>query len=256
LKKKALIIGITSRDGAYLANLLLSKNYKIHGICRNKNFKNLVKLKILKNLKIKIIKNYSKVQINEILKKKFNEIYFLGGQPNVKASFDQEYETIESHVKPVQTILEFIKNQNGKKSKFLFSSSSEIFGNYDSKKKNSEINLKKPVSPYGLAKLIGLEIIKSYRKMFNLPVFSIIFFNHESPLKTNKFSFKKIARTINGIKKKKMKKLFLKNINIKRDWRWEHKYMERCIKIMNSKKVNDYIIATEKTISLNKINNI
>ena len=116
MKKKVLIFGITGQDGSYLARLLLNKkNYKIHGISRGKNFDNLKKLKILNYLKIHIVKKDTINQkIIKILNYDFDEIYFLGGQSNVNASFYyKEYETYLSQILPVQTVLEFLRK--GKK---------------------------------------------------------------------------------------------------------------------------------------------
>jgi len=253
MKKKALIFGITGQDGTYLANLLLKKKYQVHGVSRGKNFVNLDKLNILKSVKIHILKKNNNVKkINRILNHTFNEIYFCGGQSNVKESFfKMEYETYESQILPIQTILEFIRKSK-KKIKFLYSSSSEIFG-YKNKKKLKEEDNKTPLSPYALAKLAGYEIVKSYREMFKLPVFSIILFNHESPLRKNTYVIKKIVSETNKIKLGKTKKILLGNINIKRDWGWAPEYMEGFYKAMKSSETKDYIIATGKTISLKKV---
>ena len=254
MKKKVLIFGITGQDGSYLAELLLNKkNYKIHGISRGKNFDNLKKLKILNFLKIHIVKKDTIDQkIIKILNYDFDEIYFLGGQSNVNASFYyKEYETYLSQILPVQRVLEFLR-KGKKKTKFLVSSSSEIFG-YN-KKKRVHINSKKtPLSPYALAKLTCYEIVKSYREMFNLPVFSIIYFNHESPLRKNNYVIKKTILGAKQIKSGKLKKLLLGNINIKRDWGWAPEFMEGTYKAMKSKQINDYLFATEKTVSLKKV---
>ena len=118
------------------------------------------------------------------------------------------------------------------------------------KKKLNVDTEKNPLSPYGLSKLIGFEIVKSYREMFKLPVFSIIFFNHESNLRKKDFVFKKIS---NYLKTKKQKKLSLGNIDIKRDWGFSHEYMKIILKIIQSSKKNDYVVATGKTISLRNV---
>ena len=253
MKKKALIFGITGQDGAYLADLLLNKKYQVHGVSRGKNFVNLKKLNIFKKLKIHILKkNNDTKKMNIILKNMFDEIYFCGGQSSVQESFfKKEYETYESQILPIQIILEFIRKSK-KKIKFLYSSSSEIFGNY-SKKKLRETDEKKPVSPYALAKLAGYEIVKSYREMFNLSVFSIIPFNHESPLRGDSYVIKKIVSGADKIKLGKINKIVLGNINIKRDWGWAPEYVQGFYKAMKSQTVNDYIIATGKTTSLKEI---
>tara|TARA_Y100000590_G_C15609686_1_gene973358 strand:+ start:660 stop:1217 length:558 start_codon:yes stop_codon:yes gene_type:complete len=121
------------------------------------------------------------------------------------------------------------------------------------KKKISENDKKKPQSPYGLSKYIGYEIIKTYRQMFNLPVCTAILFNHESNLRTNKYVFKKIIDSVKKININSNFKLNIGNINIKRDWGWAPEYMEACNKILNSNRIDDYIIATGKSVSLKKI---
>lgn len=244
--KKALIFGITGQDGSYLANHLIKKKYKVFGFSRKKNFKNLKKLNIFKLVKI-----YSyKKNINKILIKNFDEIYFLGGQSNVLKSFNNHDLTYSSQIQPIISVLEFIRNQK-KKSKFLYASSSEIFGNFKSHLKKNEKSFKQPISPYGLSKLIGFEIIKSYREMFKLPVCSVIFFNHESPLRSKGYVVKKIIDYVKNSKKEK--KLELGNINIKRDWGWGPEFIKACNKILSKNKIDDYIIASGKTTSLKEI---
>jgi len=253
--KKILIIGITGQDGSYLTKLLLKKKYKVYGITRgNSSLKNLKKLNIEKKIKIFKTKYEDKKTLLKILKKNFSKIYFLGGNSSVIDSFKNDKKTIKSHTTILEPILKFIREQKtNKKTKFLYACSSEIFGNYKSNERKNENSLKKPNSPYGLSKLIGFEIVKSYREMFNLPVFSVILFNHESPLRSDKYVLKKIVKTSNRIKINKINKLYLGNINIYRDWGWGPEYMAGCIKIMNSKYCDDYVLATGKTTSLKKI---
>lgn len=251
--KKALIFGVTGQDGSYMCKHLIKKNYVVHGICRRKNYVNLKKLSLLKKIKLHLISNTNKIKILKVLRKNFDEIYFLSGQSSVQDSFKNEQETYDSQINPLKVILNFIKLQKNKKSKFLYAGSSEIFGNIKRKRKIKEEDVKSPVSPYGLSKLIGYEIIKSYRKMYNLPICTAILFNHESSLRTKKYVFKKIIESVKKINKKKIKKISFGNIKIKRDWGWAPEYMIGCNKILNSKNIEDYIIATGKTISLEKL---
>jgi GDPmannose 4,6-dehydratase len=251
-KKKALIFGITGQDGSYLSSILLKKGYAIYGVRRKINNKNLNKLNILNKIKFITIKNNNYKKLNFILNKNFDEIYFLGGQSSVVNSFKNEDDTYYSQIDPIKYILEYIKNQKLEKSKFLYAGSSEIFGN-QKKKKLNENSLKSPQSPYGLSKLISFEIIKSYREMFKIPVCTAILFNHESSLRNNNYVLKKISLRIKNINNEKKSKILLGNINIKRDWGWAPEYMEACYKILNSVKIDDYIIATGQTVSLKKI---
>ena len=252
-RKKALIFGVTGQDGSYMSKYLIKKNYIVHGICRRKNFVNLKKLGVYKKINLHLIFKTNKSKILNVLNKNFDEIYFLGGQSNVYNSFKNEQETYNSQIEPLKIILNYINLQKNKKSKFLYAGSSEMFGNAKGKNKIKEKDIKKPTSPYGLSKLIGYEIIKSYRQMYSLPICTAILFNHESPLRTQKYVFKKIIENVKKINQKRIKKISFGNIKIKRDWGWAPEYMIGCNKILNSNKIDDYIIATGKTISLEKL---
>ena len=191
MKKKVLIFGITGQDGSYLAKEFLKKNYLVYGVSRFNNLKNLKKIKIANFVNIFFLKKFSVKNINKILNKKFDSIYFFGGQSKVTKSYKEDKETFESNIIPVKTILEFIKNN--RKIKFFFASSGEIFGNQNSKKINED-SIKVPLSPYALAKLTCLELIRSYREMFKLKVGSFIFFNHESNLRDKSYVIVKIIK--------------------------------------------------------------
>ena len=256
MKKKILIFGITGQDGAYLANIYLNKGFNVHGTSRlKKNWgKNLECLNI-KN-KVKVFKLPSdSIKIRKLLNRNYSNIFFLGGQTKVSSSFQKlEYDTYDSQILIIKEILEFIRLQKQKKTKFLFGCSSEIFG-YQKKKKLSETSDKFPQSPYGLSKLIGYEIIKSYREMFKIPVFSLIYFNHESNLREDTFVLKKVKNFLINLNSKKnsINKLYLGNIDILRDWGYSKEYMEITYKIMSSKYFEDFVIATGKTIKLRKL---
>lgn len=252
MQNKVLIYGISGQDGSYLANNFLKKKYIVHGISRKKKGwdKNLKKLNINSKVKVfKINKNYE--YLNSILENKYNYIFFLGGQSSVIASYTKlEQETYETQILPLTLILENIRKHKTTKTKLMFSSSSEIFG-YQKKNKLNEKSHKRPISPYALSKLIGYEIVKSYREMFKLNVFSIIFFNHESILRNDEFIFKKIS---NYIKKGNFsKKLELGNIDVIRDWGSSEEFMNVLMKIMKNKKIEDYVLATGYSIKLKKI---
>jgi len=253
MKKKALIFGITGQDGAILSSILLKKNYEVHGVSRKNKYLNLLKLDIKKKIKLNIIKNSETNNILKILNKNFSEIYFLGGQSSVFNSFNDIRETYDSQIKPIKVILNFILKQKGKKTKFLYAASSEMFGQKKTKEKLKESSIKDPVSPYGLSKLISYEIIKQYRNTYKLPVCSAILFNHESNLRPKKYVLKKLILNVLAIKLKKKDKLNIGNINIKRDWGWSEDYMEACNLILRKNKIDDYIIATGKTVSLKKM---
>ncbi len=251
MKKKALIIGISGQDGIYLSKILLSKKYNVYGITRG-NTKNLIKSNLINKLKLFVLKDINDKNLLSVLKKFYHEIYFLGGQSNVKKSYNLQEETYNSQIEPVKIILEFIRKQK-KKSKFLFAASSDMYGQKKTKKKIKEIDEKNPVSPYAMSKLICFEIIKSYRNMFNLPVCSVILFNHESHYRNKDYVFPKILKMVQRISKNRKLKIKLGNINIKRDWGWAPEYMYGCYKIINSKNIEDYNIATGSSTSLKNI---
>ena len=155
MRKKALIFGVTGQDGSYMCKHLIKKNYVVHGICRRKNYVNLKKLGLLKKINLHLISNTNKFKILKILRKNFDEIYFLGGQSSVYDSFKKEHETYDSQIKPLKVILNYIKSQKNKKSKFLYAGSSEMFGNINGKKKNQRKRYKKTYK--------SLRFIKIYR---------------------------------------------------------------------------------------------
>ena len=255
MKKKILIFGISGQDGSYLANIYLNKGFEVHGVSRlGKNWsKNLHKLNINKKVKVFKLKNKS-FEIHNLLKNNYSNIFFLGGQTKVSSSFSSlEYETYDSQIFILKEILEFIRLQKKFKTKFLFGCSSEIFG-YQ-KTKLSETSNKNPISPYGLSKLICYEITKSYREMFNIPVFSLIYFNHESNLRENSFVLKKTKNFLEDLRLRKNSqyKLKLGNIDILRDWGYSKEYMEITYKIMTSKIIEDFVIGTGKTVKLRKL---
>ena len=133
MKKKALIIGISGQDGIYLSKILLSKNYNVYGITRG-NKKNLIKSNLINKLKLFILKDIKEKNFLPVLRKYYDEIYFLGGQSNVKKSYYLQEETYKSQIEPVKIILEFIRKQK-KKSKFLFAASSDMYGQKKTKKR-------------------------------------------------------------------------------------------------------------------------
>ena len=252
MKKKILIMGITGQDGSYLAKLFLNKKFIVHGTSRQKgDWANNVKYLNISN-KIRVYRTDKKFNnLNKILSNNYDYIFFLGGQSSVIKSYGKlEHETYDSQIIPISIILEFIRLQKKRKSKFMYSASSEIFG-YQKKKKLNEKSKKNPQSPYGLSKLIGYEIVKSYREMFNLPVFTIIFFNHESILRNKDFIFRKV---INYLKRRDFsKKINLGNLNIIRDWGSSEEYMQIIYKIIKHKKIEDYVLATGHSSKLREI---
>lgn len=259
-KKKALIIGITGQDGSYLAEFLLKKNYIVHGMVRRSSMPNTQRIDhILSTSRDdewsnkKVIREYgdlsSSESIQNIIRKiKPDEIYNLGAQSHVKVSFEiPEYTYDIVAVGPLR-VLEAIKNIKPK-IKYLQASSSEMFGN--SKKKvqdeNTEFN---PESPYASAKTLGYWTTRNYRDNFNIFATNVIMFNHESPRRGLNFVTRKVVRGLIEVKKKKRKFLYLGNLNAKRDWGYAREYCEVMWKMLQLKKPDDFVIATNTHYSV------
>ena len=257
MKKIALITGINGQDGAYLAQFLLKKNYKIIGSFRSKysDINKLKKLGIEK--KIVLVKmNLEKIkQIENIFKNfRINEVYNLASQSYVDRSFKEPLKTSNINAIGVLRILEVIRKKNYR-IKYYQASSSEMFGNSKSMIQ-SESTKFDPQSPYAISKLYAHFITKNYRNSYKLFAVSGILFNHESPLRDKNFITSKIIKGLIDIKNKKKKKILLGNINVKRDWGYSKEYVIQMWKMMQAKKPKDYIIATGKTHSIKELINI
>lgn len=252
MKKKALIFGISGQDGTYLSKFLLTKDYEIHGTTRkikNDTFKNLNLLKIFNNVKIHIIEPTKLDVVKNIIKKlKPDEIYNLSGQSSVSKSFRIPQDTFYSITKVSLNILESIKSLNFK-CRFYNASSSECFGDTGGVYSNEKTCFN-PCSPYGVAKSSAFWLTKNYRDAYNLFVCSGILFNHESPLRPEKFVTKKIVRTAVKIYFGEPVKLVLGDLSIKRDWGWAPDYVEAMWLILQNDKPEDFVISTGKSHSL------
>ena len=248
MKKIALISGGMGQDGSYLAELLLNKKYKVVVGCRELSKIKKWRHKIL-NIHNKII--YEKLDVSnvknikKIFKKyKFNEVYNLAALSFAAGSFKVPVETSKVTGLGCMYILEILKDLNHK-SKFFQASSSEIFGNNKSKVCNENTYLD-PVNPYGLAKQFAHVATKNYRKKYNIFASNGILFNHESPLRDEKFVTRKIVKGLVEIKMKKKKKLLLGNINSKRDWGYAKDYTRAMWLSLQKKDPGDYIISSNK----------
>lgn len=255
---KIFIIGGTGQFGFYLSKLLLKYNNKIYITSRNihsdrikffkKNFKNKVSY-----IELDI---YNKKKIYSYLKKiKPDYIFYLAGQSSVFRSFKEEKETFKSNFDGCKNVLDILIRLNID-TKFFNASSSEMFGNI--KDKIAIHSKKKPVSPYGKAKLKAYNLVKKYRKKFNLKLYNGIIFNCESHIRPNDFVIPKIC--LSAIQAKvattQNKRIFFKfgNLNIKRDFGWCEEYVKHIWRYMHSKNY-DFIIATGKSYSLKKLLN-
>ena len=251
-KKTALIFGISGQDGAYLADFLLRKKYIVYGITRSNSKKNLFRLKKLNiHKKVFIIQN-REISLNFLkkIKKKIkyiHELYYLSGETSPENSILKPLQTFEGNVNNLILIFEFIRSFQ-LKTKVFYASSSEIFKNVkiNNFHENSELG---PRTPYAISKATGLWLIKYYRNYHNIFCSSGILFNHESPLRSNKFVFKKIINETKKLSLKK-RKFYLGNIKIKRDIGWAPDYVRAMWKMLQLKKPCDLVIGSGKSYSI------
>ena len=249
--KKALICGVSGQDGTYLAKLLLSKGYKVFGGSRdaeNVSFENHKKLGIYGQIEyVSISLNDFRSVFQVIMKIQPNEIYNLAGQTSVALSFEQPVETLESISIGTLNILEAIRFLQ-QPIKFYSAGSSECFGNVDFAV-NEETPFR-PRSPYGVAKATSFWEVANYREAYNIFACTGILFNHESPLRKERFVTKKIVSSACRISRGINEKLSLGNINIQRDWGWAPEYVDAMWLMLQQNKADDFIVATGETISL------
>ena len=250
--KTALITGIAGQDGAYLAKLLLKKNYKVIGLDRRSSRDDRWRLEYL-DIRNKVTIEYADLtEINSIYrifkKYKINEVYNLGAQSFVASSFLTPIATCDVNALGTLRILEIIKDLD-KKIKFYQASSSEMYGRVLQKKQNEKTPFN-PISPYAVSKLFSYYITKNYRESYDMFACNGILFNHESPLRGEEFVTRKITTTLAKISAGKSKCLYLGNINSKRDWGYAGDYVEAIWKILQQKKPSDYVISTGKTYSV------
>ena len=250
--KKALIIGITGQDGAYLAKHLLSKDYEVIGSSRDvmaSSFNNLNTLGIRSQVKlISVSINDFRSVFNAIQESNPNEIYNLAGQTSVGLSFDQPVEAIESIAIGTLNILEVIRLLN-KPVRFYNAGSSECFGDTGDTPANEQTPFA-PRSPYAVAKSTAKWLINSYRESYGLYACTGILFNHESPLRPERFVTQKIIAGAAKIKAGQLHKLQLGNLNISRDWGWAPEYVQAMWLMMQLDKPDDFVIATGRKESL------
>jgi len=264
-KKSALIFGITGQDGSYLAELLLSKGYVVHGVKRRSSSINTMRVDHIyqdpheKNYKFRL--HYGDItdstSVSAIIKlTKPDEIYNLAAQSHVAVSFEVPEYTANADALGALRILEAIKfHKLEKKTKFYQAGTSELYGKVQSMPQNEKTSFY-PLSPYGVAKLYAHWITKNYREAYNIFAANGILFNHESPRRGETFVTKKIVSALCKIKVGKQKKLFLGNIYAKRDWGHARDYCYAMWKILQQKVADDYVIATGVQYSIKQFVNM
>ena len=264
-RKIALIFGITGQDGSYLAEILLKKNYIVHGVKRRSSSINTSRIDHIyqdpHEKKYTFRLHYGDVtdtlSVSRIIQKtKPDEIYNLAAQSHVAVSFEVPEYTANADGLGALRILEAIKFHGLiKKTKFYQAGTSEMFGNVQTIPQNEKTSFY-PQSPYGVAKLYAHWITKNYREAYNIYACNGILFNHESPRRGETFVTKKIISGLCKIKEGKQKKLFLGNINAKRDWGHAKDYCYAMWKILQQKKPDDFVIATGVQYSIKQFINL
>ncbi len=255
MKKVALITGITGQDGSYLAELLLSKGYEVHGIVRRVALEDethrLWRIReILKNVNLHAgsLESYASL-FNIILKIKPSEIYHLAAQSYVGYSFEDEFSTLNININGTHYLLSAVKEFAASKVKFYFAGSSEMFGKVKAIPQN-ENTIFNPRSAYGISKVTGYHLVKNYREAYKLHASNGILFNHESPRRGFEFVTRKISYAAAKIKKGSKEKLKLGNINAKRDWGHAKDYVEAMWLMLQKDNPEDYVIGTGKEHSV------
>ncbi|GAB2520421.1 GDP-mannose 4,6-dehydratase [Spirosoma aerophilum] len=250
--KTALICGVSGQDGAYLAKLLLGKGYKVFGGSRDaqmSSFANLSRLGIRKDVElISISINDFRSVLQTILKVKPDEIYNLAGQSSVGLSFEQPVETLESISVGTLNLLEAIRFSN-LPIRFYNAGSSECFGD-TGKFAADEMTPFRPRSPYGVAKAAAFWQVANYREAYQLHASTGILFNHESPLRPERFVTQKIVTAACRIANGSLENLILGNIDIARDWGWAPDYVEAMWFMLQQENADDFVIATGHTNKL------
>jgi GDPmannose 4,6-dehydratase len=252
--RKALITGITGQDGSYLAELLLEKGYEVHGIRRRASSFNTQRIDhIFQDRHLpgrRLFLHYGDLidssSLNRILAAVGpSEVYNLGAQSHVHVSFQNpEYTSRVNGVGALQ-ILDAIR-ETGAGIRFYQASSSELFGKVASSPQNESTRFH-PRSPYACAKLFAYWATVNYREAYGLFASNGILFNHESPRRGEVFVTRKISRAVARIANGKQEKLYLGNLNAKRDWGYAKEYVEAMWRMLQQDEPDDYVIATNET---------
>lgn len=260
--KKALITGITGQDGSYLAELLLEKGYEVHGIIRRSSSFNTGRIEHLyQDFHVndaRIFLHYGDLSDSSALSRLLekiqpDEIYNLAAQSHVRVSFDIPEYTADVVGLGTIRILDAIK-ETKIKTKFYQASTSELYGKVVETPQTEKTPFY-PRSPYACAKLYSYWITVNYRESYDIYACNGILFNHESPRRGETFVTKKITHAIARILKKEQDKLYLGNLDAKRDWGYAKDYVEAMWLMLQQEKAEDYVIATGETHSVREFLN-
>jgi len=251
--KKALIIGVSGQDGAYLAKLLLEKGYEVHGTSRDhevSSFTNLSALGIKNRVQLNsMVTSDFRSVLTALQKADADEIYNLAGQTSVGMSFSYPVETFDSILIGTMNLLECIRLLK-KPCRFYNAGSSEVFGNTETPA--DEETKYHPRSPYATAKAAAHYAVANYREAYGLFAATGVLFNHESPLRPSRFVTRKIVSTAVRIANGSKERLQLGNVDVHRDWGWAPEYVEAMWRILQHDQAEDFVIATGHMHSLSQ----
>jgi GDPmannose 4,6-dehydratase len=254
--RRALVTGITGQDGSYLAELLLEKGYEVHGVVRRASTFNTGRLEHLyqdpHELQSRLKLHYGDLAdgqslTNLVLDVEPDEIYNLAAQSHVRVSFDNPLYTVDVTADGALRVLEAARQLNKRKSVRVYqASSSEMFGDVR-EVPQTEATPFYPRSPYACAKVFAFHQTVNYREAYDLFACNGILFNHESPRRGETFVTRKITRAATRIKEGLQEKLYLGNLDAKRDWGYAKEYVEAMWLMLQAEEPTDYVVATNET---------
>jgi GDPmannose 4,6-dehydratase len=249
--KVALIFGVSGQDGAYLARLLLERGYVVHGTSRDRDmssFLNLSRLGVREKVQLhSAVPSDFRSVLQVINRVQPTRIYNLASQSSVGLSFDEPIETLNSIIAGTLNMLEAMRTF-GRDIRFYNASSSECYGNTVSKA--NEETAFRPRSPYGVGKAAAHWAVANYREAYNLFACSGILFNHESPLRPNRYVTQKIVRGAADVAEGLVEHLCLGELGVARDWGWAPEYVDAMARMIECDEPQDFVIATGKVSTL------
>jgi GDPmannose 4,6-dehydratase len=251
---RALITGITGQDGSYLAELLVSKGYEVHGIVRRvaledpeHRFSRLSAVLDRITLHAASMESYASIHL-VVAKVKPDECYHLAAQSFVSYSFDDEFSTLNANINGTHYLLAALKNL-APGCRMYFAGSSEMFGKAEEVPQRESTPFH-PRSTYGISKVAGFELTRNYREAYGMHASSGILFNHESPRRGYEFVTRKITSGVARILAGRADKLLLGNLEAKRDWGHAREYVEAMWRMLQQTTADDYVVATGETHSV------
>jgi len=258
--KRAFITGVTGQDGSYLVDLLLEKDYEIHGLVHrpdalmSSNLRHLLTEPTVVGRRLFLHNGTFEdaTHLRRIISKvQPDEFYHLAGQSSPRLSLELPESTVDSIGMATLRLLEILRDLPSPP-RFLYASSSEVFGSppHSPQDENTPVN---PTTPYGAAKAFSQQMARIYRIAYNLPTCSAILYNHESPRRSGSFVTMKIARAVARIKHHEQKKLVLGSLSGRRDWGWAPDYARGMWLMLQSDPVDDYVLATGRLHSVEEL---